>query len=72
LIAQEIKDLREPWIIHCEVALDGDALLEIVQQGLSKRCTKSKTRGRPATSAEVVVRMLLLKHVYNSRLNLTR
>ena len=32
-----------------------------VQQGLSKRCTKSKTRGRPATSAEVVVRMLLLK-----------
>ena len=28
----------------------------------AKRCEKSKTRGRPATPAEVVFRMLLLKH----------
>jgi IS5 family transposase len=30
---------------------------------LAKRCKKSKTRGRKATPAEVVLRMLLLKHV---------
>jgi IS5 family transposase len=30
---------------------------------LAKRCKKSKTRGRRATSAEVVLRMMLLKHV---------
>ena len=32
---------------------------------LAKRCTKSKTRGRPATPAEVVLRVLLLKHMRN-------
>jgi hypothetical protein len=30
---------------------------------LAKRCKKSKTRGRKATPAEVILRMLLLKHV---------
>ena len=35
------------------------------REALSKRCTKSKTRGRPATLAEVILRMLLLKHVRN-------
>jgi len=38
-------------------------LLRIIQQELAKRCKKSKTRGRRATSAEVVLRMMLLKHV---------
>jgi IS5 family transposase len=73
LIAEEIGDLREPWMTHSDAALNDDQLLEIVQQALSRRCTKSKTRGRPATPAEVVVRMLLLKHIYNwSYQDLTR
>jgi IS5 family transposase len=40
-------------------------LLDLVQDALAKRCTKSKTRGRPATPAEVVLRVLLLKHMRN-------
>jgi IS5 family transposase len=63
LIAEEVKDLLEPWMRQADEALNDDVLLEIVQQELSKRCKKSRTRGRPATSAEVVLRMLLLKHV---------
>ena len=43
--------------------LRDDQLLEIIQQELSQRCKKSKTRGRPSTTAEVVLRMLLLKHM---------
>lgn len=62
-IAEEVKDLWEPWMRHADEALDDDALLEIIQQELSKRCRKSKTRGRPSTTAEVVLRMLLLKHM---------
>lgn len=65
LIAEEIKDLREPWMAHSDGVLQDDRLLEIVQQALAQRCKKSKTRGRPATTAEVVVRMLLLKHMLN-------
>src|SRR6202140_532831 len=47
---------------HADEALNDDQLLEIIQQELSKCRRKSKTRGRPSTTAEVVLRMLLLKH----------
>ena len=58
-----VEDLWEPWMRHADAALEDDALLLIIQQELAKRCKKSKTRGRQATPAEVVLRMLLLKHV---------
>jgi transposase, IS5 family len=63
LIAEEVKDLWEPWMRHADEALHDDRLLEIIQAELSKRCKKSRTRGRPSTPAEVVLRMLLLKHM---------
>jgi IS5 family transposase len=63
LIAEEVQDLWEPWMLHADEAMNDDQLLEIVQQELSKRLKKSKTRGRPGTPAEVVLRMLLLKHM---------
>lgn len=62
-IAEAVGDLWEPWMRQADEALNDDALLEIVQQELIKRCRKSKTRGRPGTTAEVVIRMLLLKHM---------
>jgi IS5 family transposase len=48
---------------HADEALNDDRLLEIIQEELNKRCKKSRTRGRPSTPAEVVLRMLLLKHM---------
>jgi IS5 family transposase len=63
LIMEEVQDLWEPWMRHADAALNDDGLLEIIQQELSQRCKKSKTRGRPSTPAEVVLRMLLLKHM---------
>jgi IS5 family transposase len=63
LIAEEVQDLWEPWMKHADEALNDDRLLEIIQEELNKRCKKSKTRGRPSTPAEVVLRMLLLKHM---------
>jgi IS5 family transposase len=64
-IAEAVEDLWEPWMRHADRVLEDDALLLIVQQELAKRCKKSKTRGRKATPADVVLRMLLLKHVRN-------
>ena len=63
LITEEVKDLWEPWMRHADEALNDDQLLKIIQEELSKRCKKSKTRGRPSTPAEIVLRMLLLKHM---------
>lgn len=62
-ITEAVDDLWEPWMHHADKALEDDTLLLIIQQELAKRCKKSKTRGRRATPAEVVLRMLLLKHV---------
>jgi IS5 family transposase len=64
-LAEAVEDLWEPWMRHADQVLEDDTLLLIVQQELAKRCKKSKTRGRKATPAEVVLRMLLLKHVRN-------
>jgi len=64
-IAETVEDLWEPWMRYANKALEDDALLLIIQQELAKRCKKSKTRGRKATPAEVILRMLLLKHVRN-------
>jgi IS5 family transposase len=61
-ISEAVSDLWEPWMRHADQALADEALLLIIQQELAKRHKKSKTRGRPGTTAEVVLRMMLLKH----------
>jgi transposase, IS5 family len=63
LIAEEVADLWEPWMRQADQVLEDDALLTLIQQELMRRIRKSKTRGRPGTSAEVVLRMLVLKHM---------
>jgi len=63
LIAEEVADLWEPWMRQADQVLEDDALLSLIQQELARRFKKSKTRGRPGTPAEVVLRMLLLKHM---------
>ena len=65
LIHEAVQDLWEPWMRHADQALEDEALLLLIQQELMKRCKKSKTRGRKATPVEVVLRMMLLKHVRN-------
>ena len=58
---------------HADQALQDEALLLIIQRELAKRCKKRKTRGRPATTPEVLPRPLLLKHLRNwSFADLTR
>ena len=63
LIAEAVDDLWEPWMRHADRALEDETLLLIIEQELAKRCKKSKTRGRPATTSEVILRLLLLKHL---------
>ena len=63
LIAEEVADLWEPWMQQADQVLEDDVLLTLIQQELTRRLKKSKTRGRPGTPAEVVLRMLLLKHM---------
>ena len=65
LINEEVGDLWEDWMRPADHVLDDDQLLSTVFEALTKRRPKSRTRGRLGTPAEVVLRLLLLKHVRN-------
>jgi len=45
--------------------LEDEELVRIVYEALLRRHPKSRTRGRLGTPAEIVLRMLLLKHIRN-------
>jgi transposase, IS5 family len=63
LIEEEVSDLWERWMRQADEVLQDETLRNLVQQELSKRIKKSKTRGRPGTPAEIVLRLLLRKHI---------
>jgi len=65
LIADEVTDLWEDWMRPADQVLDDDQLLSTVYEALSRRRPNSRTRGRKGTPAEVVLRLLLLKHIRN-------
>ena len=65
LIADEVSDLREEWMKHADQVLEDERLVTIVYEALAKRRPKSRTRGRLGAPAEVVMRLLLLKHIRN-------
>jgi len=65
LIADEVEDLREKWMTHADEVLEDEQLVATVYEALAKRRPKSRSRGRQATPAEVVLRLMILKHVRN-------
>ena len=50
---------------QADKVLEDEQLINAVYEGLLKRHAKSRTRGRLGVPAEIVLRMLLLKHVRN-------
>jgi IS5 family transposase len=65
LIAEQTSELWEPWMRQADKVLEDERLIGAVYEGLVKRNAKSRTRGRLGIPAEIVLRMLLLKHIRN-------
>jgi transposase, IS5 family len=65
LIAEEVKDLREAWMKQADQLLGDPEIVAAVYEALAKRHPQSRKRGRPGTPAEVVLRLLVLKHMRN-------
>ncbi|HEX2715126.1 MAG TPA: ISNCY family transposase [Candidatus Acidoferrales bacterium] len=64
-LAKDIEDLWEPWMREVDQLLEDAMLVEEVYEAQGERHAKSRTRGRTQTPAEVVLRLLILKHVRN-------
>lgn len=62
-----MPDTDKLWPVglrRIDQVIDDEALVEIIAGALERRWAQSRRRGRPGTPAEVVLRMLVLKHLY--------
>ena len=64
-LAADIEDLWEPWMRLVDGLLEDEQLLETIYEAQGERYPQSRKRGREQTPAEVVLRLLLLKHIRN-------
>jgi transposase, IS5 family len=65
LISTEVSDLREDWMEHADMLLSDEDIVAAVYEALARRHAKSRSRGRRGVPAEIVLRLLLLKHIRN-------
>jgi IS5 family transposase len=65
LIAEEVIDLRDGWMGQADSVLADETIVSAVYEALAKRHPKSRSRGRHGAPAEVVLRLLVLKHIRN-------
>ncbi|HEX3403648.1 MAG TPA: transposase, partial [Acetobacteraceae bacterium] len=65
LIADEVQDLHEEWMKRADQVLADKEIVAAVYEALAKRHPQSRTRGRRGAAAEVVLRLLVLKHMRN-------
>ena len=64
-VEEAVGDLWEPWMRAADRILEDEQLLNSVYEALVRRHPYSRTRGRLGVPAEIVMRMLLLKHIRN-------
>jgi IS5 family transposase len=65
LLAEDVRELWEPWMVEADRLLEDEEMVDSVYEAQARRHQHSRTRGRSQTPAEVVLRLLLLKHVRN-------
>ena len=63
LIPDQKALLWEQWLLKMDALLEDEQLVQLVQDALGHRHPQSRTRGRRGTPAEVVLRLLVLKHL---------
>jgi IS5 family transposase len=53
------------WLRRIDTLLEDEAVIEVVAQAMERRWPQSRRRGRQGTPAEIVIRMLILKHLFD-------
>jgi len=65
MILPDGDQLWDPELRRIDEVLEDEGLIDTIQEALSRRWPKSRLRGRPGTPAAVVLRLLVLKHLYD-------
>src|ERR1700722_6665761 len=64
-LAEDIEGLWEPWMLMGDKLLEDEQLLDTVYEAQGERHPQSRIRGRMQTPEQVLLRLLLLKHIRN-------
>jgi IS5 family transposase len=59
------EKLWDPVRQRIDAGLDDEGLVDLMVEALARRSPQSARRGRPGTPATVVLRMLVLKHLFD-------
>lgn len=62
---QELISEMDAQLAQIDHLLDDDEVYQMVRQDLEQRYPLTKVTGRPSTPVEVILRMLVVKHLYN-------
>jgi len=54
----------DPVLRQLDTLLDNDALFQTVKADLARRFPPTPVTGRPSTSVDVILRLLVVKHLY--------
>jgi IS5 family transposase len=65
VVDEDVRALWEPWMVEADKLLEDEELIDLVCDAQGERHEHSTTRGCSQTPAEMVLRLLLLKHVRN-------
>ncbi|MCI0555025.1 MAG: ISNCY family transposase [Anaerolineae bacterium] len=61
---QGLTSEMEPALAHIDKVLDDEAIYQMVKTDLSQRYPKTQQTGRRSTPVEVILRMLVVRHLY--------
>jgi hypothetical protein len=65
ILLPDADKLWDPTLRRIDMLLDDEGLVDRVAEALGRRRPQSQRRGRLGTPAAVVLRMLILKHLYD-------
>src|SRR3990172_8341141 len=65
VLLPDADKLWPAWLKRIDTVLEDEAVIETVATALEQRWPQSRRRGRPGTPAEIVLRMLILKHLHD-------
>src|SRR5574341_1939302 len=65
VLLPDADKLWDPMLRRIDEVLEDEELVDLVAEALGRRRPGSRRKGRPGTPADVVLRMLVLKHLYD-------
>jgi IS5 family transposase len=68
VLLPDADKLWDPTLRRIDALLDDEVLVDRIADALARRYPQSRRRGRLGTPAAVVLRLLVLKHLYDSTL----